>query len=56
MIRVLLERWLLEECRLGVLLGSSVDYSEDLRDRVCRVCLEVFVRGFADYVFWVGGR
>nr|XP_014703949.2 leucine-rich repeat-containing protein 14B [Equus asinus] len=55
-IRALLERWPLEECRLGALLGPSADHSEDLRDRACRACLEAFVRGLADHVLWAGGR
>lgn len=49
-IRQLLERWPLEEFRLGVLLGPSADHADDLRARACRACLEACVRGLADHV------
>uniref|UniRef100_A0A8C9B734 Leucine-rich repeat-containing protein 14B n=2 Tax=Phocoena sinus TaxID=42100 RepID=A0A8C9B734_PHOSS len=55
-IRVLLERWPLEEFRLGALLGPSADHPGDLRDRACRACLEACVRGLADHTLWGGGR
>ncbi|XP_014650505.1 PREDICTED: leucine-rich repeat-containing protein 14B [Ceratotherium simum simum] len=55
-IRVLLECWPLEECRLGALLGPSADHPDDLRDRACRACLEACVRGLADHVLRDGGR
>lgn len=55
-IRLLLERWPLEEFRLGPLLGPSADHAGDLRDRACRACLEACVRGLADHVLQGRGR
>nr|XP_019600135.1 PREDICTED: leucine-rich repeat-containing protein 14B [Rhinolophus sinicus] len=55
-IRLLLERWPLEEFRLGALLGPSTDHGDDLRARACRACLEACVRGLADHVLQRRGR
>lgn len=49
-IRALLQRWPLEEFRLGALLGPSADHAADLRDRACRACLEACLGGLADHV------
>ncbi|ELW72665.1 leucine-rich repeat-containing protein 14B [Tupaia chinensis] len=54
--RALVGRWPLEEFRLGVLLGPSAEYPEDLRDRACRACLEACVRGLADCVLQGGSH
>ncbi|KAK1345245.1 hypothetical protein QTO34_013955 [Cnephaeus nilssonii] len=55
-IRALLQRWPLEEFRLGALLGPSTDHAVDLRDRACRACLEACLRGLADHVLQGRGR
>ncbi|XP_023607806.1 leucine-rich repeat-containing protein 14B [Myotis lucifugus] len=55
-IRALLQRWPLEEFRLGALLGPSPDHAGDLRDRACRACLEACLRGLADHVLQGRGQ
>ncbi|XP_037386023.1 leucine-rich repeat-containing protein 14B [Talpa occidentalis] len=55
LVRLLLERWPLEEFLLSALLGPSADHPQDLRDRACRVCLQACAQGLADHVLRPGG-
>ncbi|KAG8512336.1 Leucine-rich repeat-containing protein 14B [Galemys pyrenaicus] len=55
LIRLLLERWPLEQFLLGALLGPSTDHPQDLRAWACRVCLQACVQGLSDHVLRAGG-
>ncbi|KAF1547874.1 Leucine-rich repeat-containing protein 14B, partial [Eudyptula minor] len=49
-IHDLLENWPLVDFNMGKLLGTTVDYQEDLSCRTCSVCLESCLTGLRDYV------
>ncbi|KAM6104842.1 leucine-rich repeat-containing protein 14B [Pterocles gutturalis] len=49
-IHDLVENWPLADLNVGKLLGTSVDYQEDLSHRTCSVCLESCLMGLRDYV------
>ncbi|NXU77208.1 LR14B protein, partial [Oreotrochilus melanogaster] len=49
-IHDLVENWPLADFNMGKLLGSNVDYQEDLSHRTCSVCLESCLTGLRDYV------
>ncbi|KAM9303368.1 leucine-rich repeat-containing protein 14B [Morus bassanus] len=49
-IHDLVENWPLVDFNMGKLLGTTVDYQEDLSHRTCSVCLESCLTGLRDYV------
>ena len=49
-IHDLVEIWPLADFNIGKLLGTTVDYQEDLSHRRCSVCLESCLTGLRDYV------
>ncbi|NXF69267.1 LR14B protein, partial [Ciccaba nigrolineata] len=49
-IHDLVENWPLVDFNMGKLLGTTVDYEEDLSYRTCSVCLESCLTGLRDYV------
>ncbi|NXI64136.1 LR14B protein, partial [Anseranas semipalmata] len=49
-IHDLVENWPLVDFNMGKLLGTTVDYQEDLSHRTCAVCLESCLTGLRDYV------
>ncbi|OXB54276.1 hypothetical protein ASZ78_013338 [Callipepla squamata] len=49
-IHDLVETWPLADFNIGKLLGTTVDYQEDLSHRRCLVCLESCLTGLRDYV------
>ncbi|NWI63470.1 LR14B protein, partial [Todus mexicanus] len=49
-IHDLVENWPLVDFNVGKLLGTTVDYQEDLSHRTCSVCLESCLTGLRDYV------
>ncbi|NXY82789.1 LR14B protein, partial [Alcedo cyanopectus] len=49
-IHDLVENWPLVDFNVGKLLGTTVDYQEDLSHRTCSVCLEGCLTGLRDYV------
>ncbi|XP_003204742.1 leucine-rich repeat-containing protein 14B [Meleagris gallopavo] len=49
-IHDLVETWPLADFNIGKLLGTTVDYQEDLSHRRCSVCLESCLTGLRDYV------
>ncbi|KFW67430.1 Leucine-rich repeat-containing protein 14B, partial [Pygoscelis adeliae] len=49
-IHDLVENWPLVDFNMGKLLGTTVDYQEDLSCRTCSVCLESCLTGLRDYV------
>ncbi|XP_009975717.1 PREDICTED: leucine-rich repeat-containing protein 14B [Tauraco erythrolophus] len=49
-IHDLVENWPLADFNMGELLGTTVDYQEDLSRRTCSVCLESCLTGLRDYV------
>ncbi|XP_075349708.1 leucine-rich repeat-containing protein 14B isoform X2 [Mycteria americana] len=49
-IHDLVENWPLVDFNMGKLLGTTVDYQEDLSHRTCLVCLESCLTGLRDYV------
>ncbi|XP_010006671.1 PREDICTED: leucine-rich repeat-containing protein 14B [Chaetura pelagica] len=49
-IHDLVENWPLADFNMGKLLGSTMDYQEDLTHRTCSVCLESCLIGLRDYV------
>ncbi|KFQ56295.1 Leucine-rich repeat-containing protein 14B, partial [Nestor notabilis] len=49
-IHDLVENWPLVDFNIGKLLGTTVDYQEDLSHRTCYVCLESCLTGLRDYV------
>ncbi|NXV88221.1 LR14B protein, partial [Calonectris borealis] len=49
-IHDLVENWPLVDFNMGNLLGTTVDYQEDLSRRTCSVCLESCLTGLRDYV------
>ncbi|KAM9199187.1 leucine-rich repeat-containing protein 14B [Mergus octosetaceus] len=49
-IHDLVKNWPLVDFNMGKLLGTTVDYQEDLSHRTCSVCLESCLTGLRDYV------
>ncbi|NXX16147.1 LR14B protein, partial [Podargus strigoides] len=49
-IHDLVENWPLVDFNIGKLLGTTVDYQEDLSYRTCSACLESCLTGLRDYV------
>ncbi|PKK24711.1 leucine-rich repeat-containing protein 14B isoform X2 [Columba livia] len=49
-IHDLVKNWPLVDFNVGKLLGTTVDYQEDLSHRTCTVCLESCLTGLRDYV------
>ncbi|NXK82643.1 LR14B protein, partial [Amazona guildingii] len=49
-IHDLVKNWPLADFNIGKLLGTTVDYQEDLSHRTCSVCLESCLTGLRDYV------
>ncbi|NWS67525.1 LR14B protein, partial [Crotophaga sulcirostris] len=49
-IHDLVENWPLVDFNMGKLLGTTVDYQEDLSHRTCSMCLESCLTGLRDYV------
>ncbi|NXP73996.1 LR14B protein, partial [Ramphastos sulfuratus] len=49
-IHDLVENWPLIDFNMRKLLGTTVDYQEDLSHRTCSVCLESCLTGLRDYV------
>ncbi|NXU48116.1 LR14B protein, partial [Turnix velox] len=46
----LVENWPFADFNMGKLLGTTLDYQEDLSHRTCSVCLESCLTGLRDYV------
>ncbi|NXF39172.1 LR14B protein, partial [Nyctibius bracteatus] len=49
-IHDLVKNWPLVDFNMGKLLGTTMDYQEDLSHRTCSVCLESCLTGLRDYV------
>ncbi|NXJ66249.1 LR14B protein, partial [Rostratula benghalensis] len=49
-IHSLVENWPFVDFNVGKLLGTTVDYQEDLSHRTCSLCLESCLTGLRDYV------